>query len=448
MSTNSTGSIFSGTSRYSSDFQQIIDRAVAIASLPKSQMENTKSTLSAQSTALDALDDRFEALQSALASLNSARGSYSTSASDGTVASAGVSSGALAGVYQIEVVDLGSYTSSMSMDGLSQVADPFEESISSAPTFTLTVDGEEYEIVPAEPSLAALAEAINSSDAALEATIVNIGPASAPDYRLSLRSTALGAVAIQLNDGSADLLDTIATGTLAEYRVNGQPAAAINSDSRTVTIAPGLTATLLKEGTTQITVSHNVASVTNALSALTSAYNAAVDELDKHRGKDAGALEGSSLLHTLTQSLRDLAGYDSGAAGVSSLSSLGFEFDDKGKLSLDMTAFSAATTGEWEALEAFLGESSTDGFLKYASDLMAGLEDSTGGIIETAISSFKDEIAFQDTRIDEEQDRIDQLEENLIARMAAADAMIASLERQVTYMTGLFESMRSLRQNQ
>ncbi|MFB3776009.1 MAG: flagellar filament capping protein FliD [Bryobacteraceae bacterium] len=448
MSTSGGSTIFSGTSRYSSDFQQIIDRAVAIAFLPKSQMENTKSTLSAQSTALGTLDAKFEALQNSIASLGAARASYSTSTSDGSVASASVSDGALAGVYQIEVVNLGSYTSSMSIDGLSQVADPYKESVSTSASFTLTVNGDEYTIAPSGSSLVELAEAINASGAAVEATIVNIGSPTAPDFRLSLRSTALGAVAIQLNDGSTDLLDTISTGTLAEYRVNGQPASVITSDSRTVTIAPHLTANLLKEGTTQVTVSHNLASVTNAFSSLVSAYNAAVDELDKHRGKDAGALAGSSLVHTLSRSLRDLVTYDSGTGGISSLTSLGLEYDDKGKLSLDMTAFSAATTGQWEALNAFLGQSDGDGFLKYATDVMNGLENSTDGVIETAISSLKDQISWQETRIEQEQDRIDQLEENLIARMSAADALIASLEQQVTYITGLFESMRSLRENQ
>ena len=443
----STSSIFSGTSRYSSDFQEIIDRAVAIASLPKAQMENTRNSLSAQSTALASLDDKFEALQNALNNLESARALYGTATSDGTVANAGVSGTALAGTYQLEVVELGSYSSSMSKDGLTGVADPFTESISSASTFALTVDGEEYELTPSGATLSELAEAINSSEAAVEATIVNTGPSSAPDYRLSLRGTALGAVSIQLNDGSEDLLDTISTGSLAEYRVNGQPAVAVTSDSRSVTIAPGLTVTMLKEGSTDITVSHNMGAVSNALSTLVSAYNGALDELDTHRGEEAGALEGSSLLHTLSQSLRDLTTYDSGESGVSSLTSLGLEFDSEGKLSLDLAAFSTATTGEWEALAEFLGSSTTEGFLKYAADLMDGLENSNDGIIETAISSLADEIDWQDTRIAEEQERIDDLEENLIARMSAADAMIASLELQVRYMTGLFESMRSIRES-
>jgi len=345
------------------------------------------------------------------------------------------------------VVDLGSYTSSMSKDILPQVADPFEETISTASTFTLTVDGEEYDIVPAGATLAELAEAINLSEAAVEATIVNIGPSSAPDYRLSLRSTALGAVAIQLNDESADLLDTISSGTLAEYKVNGQPAVAITSDSRSVTISPGLTVTMLKTGSADITVSHTAAALSTALNSLASAYNAAVDELDQHRGEDAGALEGSSLLYTLSHALRELTSYDSGASGISSLTSLGLEFDDQGKLSLDMTVFSAASSGQFDELAEFLGTSSTDGFLKSAADLMDGLEDSTDGIIKTTISSLQAEMTLQDARIAEEQERIDQLQENLVARMAAADAMIASLEQQVRYMTGLFAAMRSIRDN-
>jgi flagellar capping protein FliD len=332
----------------------------------------------------------------------------------------------------------------MSKDGLSsQVTDPFTESISSASEFTLTVDGEEYSIVPAEATLAELAEAINSSGAAVEATIVNIGSASDPDYRLSFRSTKLGEVSVQLNDGSMGLLDTTATGTLAEYRVNDQPAAAITSDTRAVTIAPGLTMTMLKEGSTSVTVSHNVASLSNSLSALASAYNAAVAEIDKHRGKDAGVLEGSSLLYTLSQSLRDIVTYDSGAEGISSLASLGMEFDDSGNLSLDMVAFGTVSTGDFEKIEDFLGSAATSGFLKYAADITDGLQENTTGAFDVAITSLSERIAWQDTRIAEEEDRLAQLEENLVARMAAADAMIASLERQVTYMTGLFESMRS-----
>jgi flagellar hook-associated protein 2 len=445
MSTSS--SIFSGASRYSSDFQQIIDRAVAIASLPKAQMENVKSSLSSQSSALSAVDAKFTALQSAIAGLGSATESYSSSVSDGTVASASVSAGAMEGTYQIEVVDLGSYTLAMSKDGLTQVSEPSSQNISSSTAYTLTVDGVDYEISLSSGTLSALAEAINASGAPVQATVVNIGSSSSPDYRLSLQSTGLGDISIQLNDGTSGLIDVISAGSPASYKVNGQPSEAISSDSRTVTISPGVSVTMLKAGTAQITVSHNTAAISTALASFATAYNAAVDELDKHRGKDAGALKGSSLLYTLAQSLRELAGYDSGSGAITSLTSLGLVYDDKGKLSLDSTAFNDATDGQFAALAEFLGASSTGGFLKFATDLMDGLEDSTGGILKTAMGSLQDQITWQDNRISEEEDRIDQLQQSLVQRMAEADAAIAALERQVLYFTNLFDAMRKYREN-
>lgn len=439
---SASASIFSGTSRYATDFQQIINRSVAIASLPMTQLQSQKVALGDQSAALTAMDAQFTTLQSMITSLGSATASYNSSVSDSTVASASAGTGAFQGVYSLEVVALGSYTSAMSADALPAVTSPSTTSISLSGTFTLTVDGTEYDIAPEANTLTELANAINASEAAVEATIVNIGTSATPDYRLSVASTKLGAVSVQVNDGSLDLLGAPSTGALASYRVNGQPAVAITSDSRSVSIAPGLTVTLIKAGSTQITVSHNTAGVGSALTNIANAYNAAVDEIDKYHAEGgSSALRGSSMLYVLSQSLRDLAAYSSGSGVISSLSSLGFGFDDKGKLSLNQATFIIATSGQFEALSDFLGSSSTDGFMKYASDLMAGLEDSTNGVIKTAMSDVRTQLTQQESRIADQQTRIDALQKNLEARMAASDALIASMEQQVNFMNGLMESM-------
>ncbi|MDP2999157.1 MAG: flagellar filament capping protein FliD [Bryobacterales bacterium] len=441
---SASGSIFSGSSRYSTDFQQIINRSVAIASLSMTQMQTAKVALGDQSAALVAMDAKFSSLQSAIASLGSAAATYNSAVSDGSVAGASAGTGAFQGVYSLEVVDIGSYTSVMSKDaGLLKVTDPSTTSISTSADFTLTVGGVAQPLItPAANTLTDLANAINASGAGVEATIVNLGTSATPDYRLSLASTKLGAVSVELTDGTTDLLGTPSAGTLASYRVNGQPTVAIESDSRSVTIAPGLPATLLKAGTAQITVSHNTSGVGGTLSSIAKAYNAAVDEIDKYHAEGGSkALRGSSMLYVLSQSLRDIAGYSSGSGPISSLSSLGLGFDDKGKLSLDQAVFSAATDGQFQALSDFLGSSSTGGFMKYASDVMAGLEDTTNGAIKTAISGIQAQLTQQDSRIAEEQTRIDALQKNLEARMAASDALIASMEQQVNFMNGLMESM-------
>jgi flagellar hook-associated protein 2 len=439
---SASGTIFSGSSRYSADFQQIINRSVAIASLPMTQLQSQKIALGDQSAALTAMDAKFTNLQSLITTLGSATTTYNSLVSDSTVASASAGAGAFQGVYSLEVVALGSYTSAMSADTLPKVTSPSTTSISLSETFTLTVDGTEYEIAPEANTLTELANAINASGAGVEATIVNLGTSATPDYRLSVASTKLGNIPVQVNDGATDLLGTPSTGAPATYRVNGQPALAIESDSRSVTIAPGLTVTLIKAGSTQITVSHNTSGVGSALTNIANAYNAAVDEIDKYHAEGgSSALRGSSMLYVLSQSLRDLAAYSSGSGAISSLSSLGFGFNDKGKLSVDMTAFRAATDGQFEALSDFLGSSSTDGFLKYASDLMTGLEDATNGVIKTAISDVRTQLTQQETRITDQQTRIDALQKNLEARMAASDALIASMEQQVNFMNGLMEAM-------
>jgi len=209
-----SSTLFTGASRYASDFQSLIDRAVRIASLPLTQLQSARSTLQAQSSALSALEDAFQSLQTALSSLESATGvsGYSTAVSNGAVLSAAVSTGAMTGVWTVEVTSLGAWTSTLSKDGLTTVTDPSTQNLSAASSFTLTVDGTPTVITPAAGTLAALVEAINEADLEVEASVVNLGSGSSPDYRLAIRSTKLAAVSIQLNDGTQDLMETLATG--------------------------------------------------------------------------------------------------------------------------------------------------------------------------------------------------------------------------------------------
>ena len=343
------------------------------------------------------------------------------------------------------VTSLGSYTSTMSKAGLAEVTDPATENISSASSFTLTLNGSPTTITPEDDTLNALVEAINDADLDVQASIVNVGTTSSPDYRLTLQSTSLAADTIQLNDGTQDLMDTLATGANATYKVNGM-SSAISSTTRTVTLAPGLTVTLLDESdtgvTTTITVSRSATAIGNALTAFVTAYNAAVDALDTHTGKNGGALTGQSIVSTLWSALRDIANYDSGSGDVTTLTDLGLEFDDEGKLSLNSSTLTSVAEDSFDELLTFLGSSTESGFLEWATDVLTGLLDDTSGVLDSTIDSVSDQIEDQDELIDAAQDRVDLVEESLTAQMAAADALIASLEQQATYITNLFTAMR------
>src|SRR5690242_18626583 len=83
-----SSTIFTGSSQFSADFQNLVDRAVAIASLPKQQKQADLKSLQSQSTELSSLGTAFAGLQSALSGLESAlgAGSFGSSVTDGDIA--------------------------------------------------------------------------------------------------------------------------------------------------------------------------------------------------------------------------------------------------------------------------------------------------------------------------------------------------------------------------
>ena len=169
------------------------------------QEQDELTDLQNQSTALSGLDSDFSALQTAFQSLQSAlgTGSYGATSSDPTSVGVSASTGALDSVYSIAVSSVGSYSTSVSDASLPAVSDPSSTSISTSTDYTLTVDGNTFDIKPADGSLTSLAEAINDSSAGVQASLVNTGSSDSPQYRLILTSTSLGPDSIQLNDGSA-----------------------------------------------------------------------------------------------------------------------------------------------------------------------------------------------------------------------------------------------------
>lgn len=443
---STTPSVFTGASAYSNDFQAVIARAIAIRSLGLNDLSTGKARILAQSAAVNSLDTAFSNLQNAVTAIGTSTGVSSLSAAVSTAGfvQATLAAGALPGIYSVEVTNLGAATNTLSKDALILVTDPAVQNISAGASFTLTVNGVDTILTPTGTSLNNLVTAINADPSLnVQASIVNIGPSGAPDYRLSLQSTKLGANDIQLSSGATPLLDTLSTGTLATYKVNGL-GTSITSDSRTITLAPGVSVALLQQSpvgvASAITITKSTTSTSNALAAFAVAYNAAVSEIDKSRGSTAGVLAGNSLLSTLSQSLRSISSYSSGAASLPDLTSLGFTFNKDGVLAFDSVVFGVASAGNTTALYTFLGDTTT-GFISSANAAITALEDPTVGTIKTTVASLTALATKQDTLIFDEQARIDQFRVDLTNRISAADALIASLQQQVIFITGLFASI-------
>jgi flagellar hook-associated protein 2 len=297
------------TSTFSTELQASVTRALEIASLPMQALQADQSTISGQTTELSTLGNLFGSLQTALQAVSGGTGSSALQASvgDSSIVSADITGNALPGTYSIDVLVPGSTSSAEST--ATSVTDPTSQSISSASSFTLTVGTSTYTITPATNSLNALASAINSSGAAVQAVVVNLGSPESPSYQLALQSTALGDVALQLNDGTNNLLTSLTTGTDGSYTVNGQPSGGITTDAATVTVAPGLNVTLEAAGSTTVTVSSSLSSVSTELSSFVTAYNAAFAEVEKNFGQNGGALVGDSSALEMQEALQQMINY-------------------------------------------------------------------------------------------------------------------------------------------
>ncbi len=449
---------FTGTSRYSQDFQNLINRSLAIASLPITQLNLDLTQLNSEGSALSDLDSKFSSLSDAVGALTTAMGSGSFNADvqDPSIASATVTGGAMEGNYSIEVDDLGANSTAMSSDsGNLQVTDPSTQNLSAAANYTLTVGGSNYSITPDSDSLYSLADAINASSAGVQATVANLGSTSTPDYRLSLQSSQLGNLAIQLdadtedsggNPVSTPLMTQQVYGRLASYKPNGA-SQDVTSDSRTVTLAPGLDVTMLGQSqtgqSTSITLTRQSESVASALQTFVTAFNAARDDLSQQRGA-GGALAGQSVVYQLQDTLNQISDYFQGGNSVKSLVDLGVTFDKTTfKMTFDEPTFLSATLGSMDAITAFLGDGTTSGFIENAAAAMASVEDPTQGTLKTAIADNQTHIAADNARIDTETAQVDKLQTNLTNRMNAADALISSMEQQYTVISNLFTAMDS-----
>lgn len=439
-STSSSSSIFSGSSRYAADFSTLIDRAVSIASLPISQLNNQKTSLTDQATALTDLDTQFQALATAVQGLEDSLGSssYETIVSDTSTLSATVSDGALEGTYSVEVRDIGAYASSMTSSAW--------DNSSNSSTFTLKVGDSTVPITTLDNKATTIAAAINSQAGGLvSATVVNIGGADNPDYRIALKSKKLGTETPQLLKDGTDIQSEQTAGRKAVYVVNAS-GVEVQSDSRSVSIAQGLTVNLLAANSghpVDVTLTRSSTPVANALSAFATAYNATLDKLTAQRGTAGGVLVGQSIINTLSNALSSVATFSSSNGSITTLGDIGLNLGSDGRLTFNTLSFSAADLQYSSSVNAFLGSSSTDGFLKLATSTLSNITDSFSGTLKEAEDDITNQQTALTARISDEQTRIDSLKEQLQAQMAAADALIASMEQQYTYYSNLFSTMSS-----
>jgi flagellar hook-associated protein 2 len=288
--------------------------------------------------------------------------------------------------------------------------------------------------------------------------VLNVGSGSTADTRISLQAQSLGQQTLDLQTSSGASLfgasGQSVAGSQAEYSIPGTGAAAVYTDSPQVLISPGVTLTLLAASVNpvDVTVTRPDSTLSTALSSFSDAYNAVVDEVAKQYGPNGatpGPLEGNTVLQTISQTLSQISTYSTSSGNaVNNLNDLGLDLDENGDGHFTFTSLDLAATdiGNSSAVDAFLGNSTTGGFLMAATNALTSLEDPTVGVVKTTETDLTNQITAIGNTISTKQAQVATMTTNLTNQMAQADAALSDLEQQYNSISELFTAEQTAEQ--
>jgi flagellar hook-associated protein 2 len=483
MATISSAGIGSGL-----DINGLITKLMAVEQQPLTALATKEAGFQAKLSAYGSLKGAVSALQTAAHALKSSSlyTSMSAKASDSTVASASAVSTAVAGTYGLTVTalaksqslatkaDFSSHTSDIStIDGKIKI----ELGTFTAGAFTAdsTKNPVTIDVTAGSSSLDDIRDQINSINAGVRASVVYVGKnAGGTDvYKLALTAKDTGAansmritvmdssdVVLTDNTGLAQLSydPTKAAGAGNEFdvKVPAQDAQlsidgiAITRGSNTITDAiTGVTLSLLKESTTNLTITKDNASVSAAINTFVKAYNdvnTLAHDLSAYNSdtKTAAVLTGDSGVRSLQTTLRQMIGYTTGTstATVRNLSAVGITMQRDGSLEFNASKFDAAVAKSSSDVAALFSDDTTTskGVAVRMSTILDAMLASNG-----LISSRTDGINSSIKDIGKQRDalnlRLTAIEKRYRTQFSALDSLVASMQQTSSFLTQQLASL-------
>lgn len=446
------------------DFGTIRDAILAQRSVPITRLQTKVGSYNSRIDALKQLNTSLATLTTAADALTNRELGKGRSAStgDSTVATATASSAASLGSFEMNVARLATSLTQASRS-FSSSTDPIIAGGEPTARFELRKGGAgtgvEITIDAANNSLEGLRDAINSQNAGIKASIVDI-KGDGTEKQLILSSTETGA------SGRVELVETSSTGTGADlnlrslnppdgdhakldaaFTINGLSLTrSTNSISDAVT---GVTLNLKKTGATSINVTQSN-DIENKLRSFVNAYNGVQDFAAAQYQKDAkdrptGVLAGDSTLRAVQQQLRSTINTASSENGgiFESLSEIGITATNDGHLQFDATVLNDKMKSNPEDVQALLfgkTEGQT-GVFQNAQKILKGLSDGISGSVQKSITGYQDSIKSLNDSISNRLEAINLLRQSLTRQFAAADAAIGQLNGQGTALTSIIKSL-------
>lgn len=438
------------------DVNDIVTKLMEIERQPIDNLTSKKSFVNAQISAYGSLKSKVADFQTAMANLNSPQKFQVFKATSGSesVFSTSVSSDAVAGNYNVEVLSLAqrdkiatqSYTDSNTVVGEGTL----NISIGSE-SFDLTIDS-------SNNTLAGIRDAINNAadNTGVSATIVT-GDDGA---RLVLSSEETGvdnALRINVTDsdgnntdeaglsalaynpeGGVEFRAAISSAQNAQIRIDGFD---VSSNTNTFTGAiDGITINAASIGSSTLSVTRDDEKILESVEAFATAFNALRSEINKQRD---GQLEADSTLLTLERQIFDVlnAGSSIDGSSFSYLIEAGVSIDKNGVMQVDSDRITEIMNTDFESFTNLFA-SENGGFAAKLSTLANGWLENNG-LIDSREDGLKTQVEGIDDQILRMEDRMISVEARIRAQFTALDTLVSSLNNTSSFLTQQLASLNN-----
>ncbi len=431
------------------DTNSIIDKLVALEKRPVALLGVEVQDVQATQTSINTLGSKLSTLRSAAHALGTTDGVLvrAATSSDTDVLAAAAGAGAQPGSVALTITQLARGSVAGATVGVASAT----STVASGPgTFQFQVGSGTVKSVnvDATTTLQGLATAINALDAGVTASAVNLGTASAPDFRLEIASKATGATSTVTvtHDDTALAVQTAQAGQNAQFTVDGFSGTFERESNTFGDVLPGVTVTLRNRGTATVTVADDADAITAKVKTLVAAFNdivtfvtgeSQVTETQDKSNVALGSLATDSTVKHLIARLHEVFSESVGGA-YTNLSSLGLATQQDGTIKFDEGKFRTALGSDSTAVAAtFAGAGTASGVAKDLSALIDGMT-ASGGTLALHTTALNDQIRSLQDQIDAGQREVDAFEANLREQFTALESFVSGLKNQGSFLQQAF----------
>lgn len=434
---------FTGISQYSSDFQQILSRAVSIAQIPVMQLTNEQTQIVSEETTLGDLNSAVASVGSALQAIGKLGSgqALSASSSDSSVVTAVATGADSAASYSITNVT--SLATAASERSRTSYTDGSSTAVSSTGTMKLVYGSNSYTITlgAGQNNLAGLRDAINNLGVGATASILTPGTGA----YLSVSADSPGSTTLQLIDDPTGTASNILTssnhqGTNTNFDLNGL---AVSTPGTTVNnVIPGLTlsfqGTTSNNETVNLNLSTDKTQISSALQTLVSSYNSLKTQVDAQFGTTGGVLSGNNILYQVRAAMSSIVQYQ-GSSTMGNLANLGIEMSQTGQMSFNETTFDGLSDSEISAASSLLGSDTTG--IGGLQQTFNAISDPLTGAVAAQTAQWDETTQNISAQIATKNAAITLLQSSINSSLQAADASIAELQSQQSTLTASLTSL-------